>query len=189
MGFFDRFKAKEEKNEPAKRLENVPDLLRPKICVGIINEGIISEIDKVDWSQFGSAYGNTVNTIPYYLKNIFCIDEGTALDAAHQLWCSICHQGVNMASAALPSYEILRIGLVELSDNLKVEILDIFTGFALCTSNEYVTSPNELWDWEKQVQQKLIRDRVVFELLTTSSNEEVSTCAKALCQYLDNQKT
>jgi hypothetical protein len=165
-----------------------PDLLKPKICVEVTNVEILGEIEKIDWLQFGTAYGNAKDTVPYYLKNIFCTDEKTALDAAHQLWCSICHQGVNMTNAALPAYEILRKALLNLNDSIKVEILDIFVTFALCTSQEYNTVPNELFNWEKEIQSKLLRDRNIFETFKASDEEEIAGMAKTLCDYLDNQK-
>ena len=164
------------------------DIMAPKLCQSETPVEVLEMIAKINWIEFGTAYGNAENTVPIYLKNIFCADESVALLAAHQLWCSICHQGVNMADAALPSYEILKIGLVKLSEKLKIEVLDMFTGFALCTSKEYVTSRNELLGWEKQVQQKLIGDRDLFNSLIGNSNENISACAKLLCQYLDNQK-
>lgn len=185
MGLFALFRKKnvikvDENKESA--------LLKPKICIALLNNAIVDRINEIDWSQYYTAYGSARNTVPYYLKNIFCSDKSIALDATHQLWCSICHQGVNMAAAALPSYEILKIALLELDDDLKVEILDMFAGFALCMSKEYIASPNELCGWEKVVQQKLVRDRGIFDSFVINSNQDISDCAKILCEYLDNQK-
>jgi hypothetical protein len=167
---------------------NKSDLLKPKVCVEVANAEVLAEVNKIDWSQFGTAYGNAKDTISYYLKNIFCPNKRIALDATHQLWCSICHQGVNMTNAALPAYEILKRALLELSDDIKVEILDIFVAFALCTSKEYNTVPNELFNWEREIQKKLLRDRRVFHTFEVSDNEEISNMAKTICGYLNNHK-
>jgi hypothetical protein len=183
MSLFDFFKKNKNFVE-----NNKYDLLKPKVCVGAISAEVLIEIDKIDWSQFGTAYGNARDTIPYYLKNIFCPDKRIALNATHQLWCSICHQGVNMTYAALPAYEILKKALLELNNDIKVEILDIFVAFALCTSKEYNTVPNELFGWEREVQKKLLRDRSVFYAFGISDNEELSSMAKIICEYIDNHK-
>ncbi|WP_460549386.1 hypothetical protein [Hymenobacter daeguensis] len=179
-------KKKEPDILPEKKESSV---MVPKLCQSETPAEVLEMIAKVNWAEFGTAYGNAEYSVPIYLKNIFCTDESVALLAAHQLWCSICHQGVNMADAALPSYEILKTGLVTLSGNLKIEILDIFTGFALCMSKEYITYPNELSAWEKQVQHKLMRDRSLFNSLIDNHNEAISASAKLICEYLDNQKT
>jgi hypothetical protein len=183
MSLFDFFGKNKKLVENSKS-----DLLKPKVCVGVTSAEVLIEIDKIDWSQFGTAYGNARDTIPYYLKNIFCPDKRIALDATHQLWCSICHQGVSMTNAALPAYEILKKALLELSNDIKAEILDIFVAFALCTSKEYNTVPNELFGWEREIQKKLLRDRSVFYTFEISEEEELSSMAKIICEYLDNHK-
>ena len=93
-----------------------------------------------------------------------------------------------MTNAALPAYEILRKALLDLNDSIKVEILDVFVAFALCTSQEYNAVPNELFNWEKEIQNKLLRDRNIFEAFKASDEEEIAGMAKTLCDYLDNQK-
>jgi hypothetical protein len=183
MGLSDFFKKKDEKKE-----KEIPDLLKPKPCPTPISPEITLEIDKISWQGFGTAYGNTRNTIPYYLKNLFCSDLEVAKGAAHQLWCSLCHQHAFISSAALPSYDILKTGLLVLHDDLKFEILDIFVGFAFCMSQEYITKPNELVDWEKELQQKLINDRRLFNELSIHNDEDISRLAQELCSQLDNTK-
>ena len=43
---------------------------------------------------------------------------------------------------ALPACDVLMLGLQELDDELKVELLDIFLGFAVCTGRSAEA------DWE-----------------------------------------
>lgn len=160
----------------------------PKQCQSEIPADVAVMIDQVDWSGVGTAYGDAENTVPLYLKNLFCTDESIALGATHQLWCSLCHQHAFISDAALPAYDILKVGLFRLNDNLKIEILDIFTGFASCLSNEYYTVPNELCEWEKQLQAKMLLDRKIFAQLKLDENTAIAEFSKRVCDYLDDTK-
>lgn len=184
MGLFDFLKKRNTEIQQAE----IPDLLKPKPCPTPISPEIALEIDKINWQGFGTAYGNTAKTIPYYLKNLFCSDLEVAKGASHQLWCSLCHQHAFISSAALPSYDILKTGLLVLNDDMKSEILDIFVGFAFCMSQEYITMPNELNNWEKELQQKLINDRRLFNELSIHDDEYISKFAQELCSHLENTK-
>lgn len=168
-----------DKNESA-----IPDSLKPKLCQDKIPIEIIGMIEKVTWADFHTAYGNAEKTIPYYLGNLFCADESIAMDATHQLWSSLCHQHAFISDAALPSYSILRTGLLSLNDDLKVEILDIFTGFAECTRRNIIT--HELLGWEKRLQQMLGQDRNVFTELALNENDTIAYFAKRICECLDD---
>jgi hypothetical protein len=171
-----------------KKDYQLPDTLKPKLCSTVIPHEISNKIEEVNWIDFGTAYGNAGNTIPYYLKNLYCADTKIAMDATHQLWCSLCHQHAYISDAALPAYDILKEGLLVLDDDLKCEILDIIKGFAFCTSQEYYTSPNELVAWEKELQQKLISDRTIFESFKNHTDLSIAELAKQICQFLDNTK-
>ncbi len=166
---------------------NTSDILIPKVCPSNIPPEIGEKIDTINWAEFETAYGNAEKTIPFYLKNLFCIDIEIALDATHQLWCSLCHQQVSISTAALPSYEILKIGLLQLDDKIKIELLDIFQGFSECTSDKYFTSIKiEISDWEVKIKQKLFRDIKMFEELTLHSDEVISSIATNIFDSLIN---
>lgn len=154
MALFDFLKTKQDK---------ASNIIIPKICPTNIPFEIEAKIDKVNWANFETAYGNAEKTIPIYLKNLFCDDAKIAMDATHQLWCSLCHQQAYISSAVLPSYDILKIGLLQLDDKLKIELLDIFQGFSECTNGKYYTSINRTANnWEQEVRQKLINDIILF---------------------------
>jgi hypothetical protein len=121
-----------------------------------------------------------------YLKNLFSRDINFAADATHQLWYALCHQHTYISDAALPAYEFLKKGLLELNDDLKTEILDIFKGFAYCTSNSY--SNKDLLDWERQLRDKLLCDRAIFDQLNTHLDADIVGFVNEICAYLDDDK-
>lgn len=176
MPLFDFLKRKQKKTS---------DTLIPKVCTTNIPSEIGEKIDKINWADFETAYGNAEKTIPFYLKNLFCSDTEIAMDATHQLWCSLCHQHAYISTAALPSYEILKIGLLQLDDKLKIELLDIFQGFSECTSDRYFVSRKiEISDWEAEIKQKLYRDIKLFKELTKHSNEIIAVFAIKIVEIL-----
>ena len=163
------------------------DSLIPKSCLTPIPSEISSAIDKIEWADFETAYGNAKNTIPFYLKNLFCVDKEIAMDATHQLWCSLCHQHAFISSASLPAYEILKIGLLKLDDKLKIEILDIFQGFLDCTSEAYFSDTKQPPEkWELELRQRLMLDINIFSELTANENEEISHFASSIYKGLLN---
>jgi hypothetical protein len=107
------------------------------------------------------------------------------MDATHQLWCSLCHQHAYISTAALPSYDILKIGLLQLDDKLKIELLDIFRGFSECTKNDYFAATKEApKKWELELKQKLISDISIFTELSGNNDELISHFATTICENL-----
>lgn len=149
----------------------------------------------IDWSAYETAYGNAAQNHPYYvplqnhkgyipkvaqsLKDLFSNDTNIALQASHDLWCDLCHQHTFISSASLPAYDILYQGLQILDTALKVEILDIFYGFAICTTNE--ASPNS---WQTQLRTKLKNNIDTFAQLTTHPNEDIVAFAENILSAL-----
>ena len=136
-------------------------------------------IDEIDWSQYETAYGNAAQDIPHFqvgktpsvpssLWALFSGDREKAMQASSNLWAGLCHQHAYVSSAALPAYDVLMLGLQELDSQLKVELLDIFLGFAVCTGRSAET------DWERQLREKLEADLPVFAGLVSSENEDIS---------------
>ena len=68
--------------------------------------------------------------------------------------------------------------LRELDDELKVELLDIFLGFAVCTGRSAET------DWEKQLRDKLTSHLPVFAGLVSSENEDISYFSERIVEEL-----
>ena len=79
---------------------------------------------------------------------------------------------------ALPACDVLMLGLQELDDELKVELLDIFLGFAVCTGRSAET------DWEKQLRDKLTSHLPVFAGLVSSENEDIAYFAGSIVDSL-----
>jgi hypothetical protein len=180
MALFDFLNQKEESKNS--------DILTPKICSTNIPSEITKKIENINWVDYETAYGNAEKTIPFYLKNLFCSDAEIALDATHQLWCSLCHQHAYISTASLPAYDILKIALLELDNKMKIEILDIFQGFAICTNNEYLNSlkvkPEK---WQLDIRQKLNTDIKIFEELRNNSDELIADFSNFIYENLKNE--
>ncbi|MDF2985807.1 MAG: hypothetical protein K0R50_1317 [Eubacterium sp.] len=145
---------------------------------------ILDEILKVDWHKFDTAYGNAKSENEYSnvaenLKQLFSGNKELAMKATHHLWCSLCHQHAFVSSAALPAYEFLFYGLQILDDDLKVEISDIFMGFAVCMSKESLLN-----SWQEQLRKNLERDKPYFRKLSTNTNEDIATFATSIVEEL-----
>lgn len=102
--------------------------------------------------------------------------------AASDLWAGLCHQHAYISSAALPAYDFLMIALRELDDGLKVELLDIFLGFAVCTGRSAET------DWERQLRDKLTSHLPVFAGLVSSENEDISYFSGRIVEELTGEE-
>ena len=179
MALFDFFNKKQNKTS---------DILIPNICPTNIPSEIVEKIATVNWADFETAHGNAQQTIPFYLKNLFCSDTKIAMDATHQLWCSLCHQHAFISTAALPAYDILKIGLLQLDDKLKIEVLDIFRGFSECTSDKYFIAVKRTpLNWELELKQKLILDINLFKKMATHTDEEISAFASNVIEDLTSQ--
>ena len=149
-------------------------------------------IDEIDWSQYETAYGNAARDIPHFqagktpsvpssLWALFSGNRERAMQATGDLWAGLCHQHAYVSSAALPAYDFLMIALRELDDELKVELLDIFLGFAACTGRSAET------DWEKQLREKLTNHLPVFAGLVSSENEDIAYFADRILEELTKE--
>jgi hypothetical protein len=161
------------------------DISAPKECLKEIPIEIADIVNKVNWADFETAYGNAEKTIPSSLKELFCNDTEIAMHATHELWCSLCHQHAYISTAALPAYDVLRIGLIDLSDKLKTEILDIFDGFVECTNKDYYEATRQFpRQWEIELRQKLVQDLHLFEYFAKHSDEVISHFATLIYEDL-----
>lgn len=156
----------------------------------MIPEELYRKISEIDWSQYETAYGNAAKDIPHFqcghtpsvpssLRALFSGNHETAMDAASDLWAGLCHQHAYVSSAALPAYDFLMIALKELDDELKVELLDIFLGFAVCTAR---FSSEALWP--RQLREKLTADLPVFRGFISSENEDIACFSERITEEL-----
>ena len=129
-------------------------------------------IDEIDWSQYETAYGNAAQDIPHFqvgktpsvpssLWALFSGDRERAMQAASSLWAGLCHQHTYVSSAALPACDVLMLGLQELDDELKVELLDIFLGFAACTGRSAETD----WNFYSKKSKKIVSSIIIILLV------------------------
>ncbi len=144
-------------------------------------DDIINLIDSINWVDFDTVYGNASPMIPQYLKDLFSSDWHLAMKASHELWSSLCHQHVYVSSAALPAYDIFRFGLLHLHDAIKIELLDIFLGFTVCTKIDDEES------FKRKIYEKLLQDLPLFQQLANHSHEDISYFAQKICDYLENK--
>ena len=149
-------------------------------------------IDEIDWSQYETAYGNAAQDIPHFqagktpsvprsLWDLFSGDRERAIRATGDLWAVLCRQHAYISSAALPAYDFLILALQEADDKLKVELLDIFLGFAVCTGRSTET------DWEKQLRDKLTSHLPVFAGLVSSGNEDIAYFAERIMEEITDE--
>lgn len=91
-----------------------------------------ARLNTVDWSRFHTIYGDAT-VIPEQLERLGSADEEMALSAAADLSAELCHQHVQIASAALPAFPFIMEMLPSVSHKVTVEILDMLVGFAITT--------------------------------------------------------
>ena len=150
-------------------------------------------IDEIDWSRYETAYGNAARDIPHFqagktpsvpscLWALCSVDREKAMQAASGLWAGLCHQHAYISSAALPAYDFLMLALREADHKLKVELLDIFLGFAACTGRSAET------DWERQLREKLKADLPVFAGFVSSENEDISYFSERIVEELTGKE-
>ncbi len=154
-------------------------------------EELYRMISEIDWSQYETAYGNAAKDIPHFqcghtpsvprsLGELFSGDWSKAMQAASDLWAGLCHQHAYVSSVALPAYDFLILALQEMDDKLKVELLDIFLGFAVCIGR---FSSDALWP--RQLRDKLTADLPIFAALAASENEDISDFAQDIVAELN----
>lgn len=139
-----------------------------------------SVTEHIDWSQYRTAYG-PASDVPEQLRRLEGQDEELALQATHDLWCSLCHQHAYVSSAAVPALPHLLRVLDHATDRLAVEILDILVGFAVCDTDGY-SSP----EWIAQLHEALRAERARFSVLSASSNEEIASFASRILECFDS---
>ncbi|NJK45432.1 MAG: hypothetical protein HC933_15205 [Pleurocapsa sp. SU_196_0] len=129
-----------------------------------------TRLNSIDWAQFETAYG-AATRVPEFIRQLWAVDEKAVFQATHQLWCGLCHQHVFVSSAALPAFPFLLDALLCGSDAMKEEIMDIFLGFARCTSRSAEA------EWERCLRLELQENSHHFRVLTTHSNVEIADFA------------
>lgn len=112
---------------------------------------------------------------PLFLA-LFSGELEAAKQASYDLWVCLCNQG-QITPAALPSYGILREGLLTLPQELKVEVLDILYQFAVGSS-----VPGE--PWRRSLRERFLADRAIYQGFAADPNEDISAFAQLILEQL-----
>lgn len=115
----------------------------------------------IDWNKYDTAYGGA-SKIPFELCRLVSDNNEEVMDATHRIWCSLCHQHAYISSATEPAYPFLKQVLIEAKGDLLVELLDIFAGFAECSSPKHPKGKEAL---QKRVWALLEKDITLFRRL------------------------
>ena len=150
-----------------------------------MHRSIDDELAAVPWAAFETAYGPATD-VPDQLRRLASSDEATALRASHDLWCGLCHQHVDVSTAAVPALPFLVRVLDRATPQLTVEILDILLGFARCTAPEALTeaarrSPPA---WLAELRAGVAAERARLERLASSPHADVAEFAQAVLEEL-----
>jgi hypothetical protein len=160
------------------------------------------KINCIPWEDFCTAYGRATD-VPDQLRRLASPDQKTARAASHDLWCGLCHQRVQVGSAALPALPFLLEVLDSASPDLTFRLLDIFWGFAIGTNrrrlldyqkfgffgNPKTEQPKEA-QWSADLRNLLISELPKFESYTASPDEDISSIAsEVVAELRDSQLT
>jgi hypothetical protein len=150
-------------------------------------------LEAIDWENYSTAYGVAVK-VPDQLRRLVSTDAKEALDATHELWCGLCHQHVQIGSAALPALPFIMQVLDTASERMTIELLDILLGFAIGVNRQkaidYQSSlvrndivPEEQWVSDLRIALNTHLPR--FKALASSSNEDVAGYASDIVAELE----
>jgi hypothetical protein len=157
-----------------------------------MDEAFGKRLYAISWADFRTAYGPAVK-VPDQLRRLAGRDEKAALDASHELWCGLCHQHVQVGSAALPAFPFLLEVLDSANRRLSVELLDILLGFAIGTNRQRavafqrslgrkVIQPEE--HWVSDLRSALVAELPRFRQLAVGKDEEVADFAEQIIAEL-----
>jgi hypothetical protein len=91
-----------------------------------------TRLQEVDWGSFDTAYGSA-SQVPQWLWDVRFGKPAFANEGTHMLWCSLCHQKGQLATAAEPALPFLLEFMPHVDATIQVEILDILHGLAVCS--------------------------------------------------------
>ena len=137
-----------------------------------------TRVHAIDWLEFHTAYG-IATTVPQQLIRVAGSSHADAMKASHELWCGLCHQHAYVSTAALPACPFLLEVFDSAGRELRIELLDIFRGFAVCTRPEHDPA-----DWAMALR-KLMAERIpMFQSLCSDDDEEISGFSEDIVEWL-----
>jgi hypothetical protein len=130
--------------------------------------------------------------MPNQLLRLASPDMATALRASYELWCGLCHQHVQVGTAALPALPFILEVMQAADESLVYEILDIILGFAKGVNRKrYVDfqkalrrEPQSDPEWVIALRARLTDERDRFRVLGNHSNADIAESANAVLQEL-----
>jgi hypothetical protein len=148
-------------------------------------------INAVDWTAFHTAYGRA-DDVPNQLLGLASADKATALKASHELGCGLCHQHVQVGTAALPAFPFMVEVMQAAEDALVYEILDIILGFAKGLNRkrrvEYLKrlgrDPLPDPPWVMALRALLVNETNGFRVLAANANADIAELADSILQEL-----
>ncbi len=149
-------------------------------------------LNAIAWGDFCTAYVPAVK-VPDQLRRLAGPDRKVALAATHELWCGLCHQHVQVGSAALPALPFLLEVLGTADRDMTVELLDILLGFAIGVNRQRALDfqrslgRTELVHdepWVAELRAALLAELPTFRGLATSPEEDVADFAEQIVAEL-----
>jgi hypothetical protein len=150
----------------------------------------------INWSRYQTAYGEA-SPVESQLRQLRSANREEALAATHDLWCGLCHQHVQIGSAALPALPFLLEVFATADDKLKTELLDIFLGLALASNPRRTaesaatmghTAPPRP-QWIDDVRSRLESALPSILPLRTHSDPDIACFAKQIADELASTNT
>jgi hypothetical protein len=149
-------------------------------------------VKEIDWTAYHTAYGRA-DRVADQLSLLASPDRAKALQATHDLWCGLCHQHVQVATAALPALPFILEVLDGADQELTVEILDILLGFALGTNRQRSVAfqkacgrdvPLPEPEWVAGLRLRLLAQAPRWRKLAEDANEDIADFARRILEEL-----
>jgi len=152
-----------------------------------------ARLSAIDWSLFETAYGAATN-VPQQIERLNSSDEKVALSGVRDLWSGLCHQEVQIASAALPALPFILEVLPASSDKVTAEVLDLLAGFAITTdpigAEEYDRAlgqvPSARPPWIAVLRARLQNELPLIEGFAMHQNPDIAECANRIIEELSS---
>ena len=148
----------------------------------------------INWEKYSTAYGAAIK-VPDQLRQLASTDVKEALQATHELWCGLCHQHVQIGSAALPALPFILQVLDTANEQMTIELLDILLGLAIGVNRQKVLDyqlllgrknigPEEQWVTDLRI--ALNNQLPRFKGLAFSSNDEIADLVSDIVEELES---
>jgi hypothetical protein len=159
------------------------------------DSAFVERIAAIDWAAFCTAYGRA-DDVPNQLLGLASLDKATAQKASHDLWCGLCHQHVQVGTAALPAFPFILEVMGAADEALVSEILDSILGFAKgvnrkrrldflkALGQEPLPDPQ----WVIALRSLLLNETDRFKILRAHANAEIAESANSILQELSAGK-